>query len=183
MRTEEFSKFVADQQQAEGESEVDWAEVRNEWLRNLDSLHRRVIEYLQEYIENKSISYGFTKIRLSEENIGEYTAKKMDIKIGRQRVLLEPVGTLLIGCKGRVDAIGSVGRAQILLVDERARTAADLIKVTVTVGKKGSIPRPPSVQKERISWAWKIVTNTAPRKFVDLDRESFLALLMEIANA
>jgi hypothetical protein len=180
MTTEDFAKFVASQQETDADTEMYWAGVRDEWLAKLDSLHGKIIEFLREYIPG-SISYGFTEIELNEPNIGRYLAKRMDIKIGRQRVSLVPVGTIIIGCKGRVDVEGSAGRAQILLVDGRARSAADLIKVTVNT--KGSVPPPPPAQKGPISWTWKIVTNTAQKGFVDLDRDSFFALLMEIANA
>lgn len=45
----------------------------------------------------------------------------------------------------------------------------------------GKVP-PPLPQKPATSWAWKIVTNSVHKKFVDLDKESFFALLVEIAN-
>lgn len=180
METEDFAKFVASQQETDVDTGMNWAGLRDEWLTNLDSLHQKIIEFLREYIPG-SISYSFTEIELNEPNIGKYSAKRMDIKIGRQRVSLVPVGTLLIGCKGRVDVEGSAGRGQILLVDARARSAADLIKVTVSI--KGSVPPSPAPPKGPISWAWKIVTNTAQKRFVDLNKDSFFALLMEIANA
>jgi hypothetical protein len=104
----------------------------------------------------------------------------MDIKIGRQMVILEPIGTLLIGSRGRVDAVGTAGRAQIILVDEKAKSASDLIKVTV--GVHGSIPPPAPPPKEPTSFVWKIVNRPAMR-FEDLSKESFFKLLMEVANA
>jgi hypothetical protein len=107
----------------------------------------------------------------------------MDIKIGRQYVQLEPVGTLLIGSKGRVDIVGTAGRAQILLVNEKAKSVADLIKVTVTSGSKKDMPPPPPASAGPISWAWKIVSQGARREFVEVNKESFFELLMEIANA
>ncbi len=180
MVTKDFGEFVASQQVPDGDVGIDWAAVRDEWLKNLDSLHAKIEDFLAEYIVNGSISYSFSEIKLTEESLGDYPAKRMDIKIGRQRVSLVPVGTMLIGSKGRVDVEGSAGKALILLLDEKARTAADLITVRVTVGKVS--PRPIS-PKMPISWAWKIVTNGPQRRFVDLEKESFLTLLMEIANA
>ncbi len=183
MNAEDFSKFVEDQQQTAEESNVDWTKVRDAWLGELDSLHRRIVDYLRAYIDDGSISLRFTEVMLTEENIGRYLAKRMDIKIGRQLVYLEPIGTLLIGSKGRVDAVGSAGRAQLVLVNARARSAADLIAVRVTVAGKGSATVAPRPAKQAISWTWKIVTNTSPKKFVDLEKKPFLAMLMEIANA
>jgi hypothetical protein len=179
MKTEDFADFVASQQRVD--ADVDWAGMRDEWLRELDSLHANIAHFLEEYTAAGSISYSFAEVELTEPDIGQYLAKRMDIKIGRQHVSLVPVGTLLVGCKGRVDAQGSAGRAQILLVDERARSAVDLIKVAVNV--KGSAPASAAARKPPSSWAWKILTNAAQKQFVDLDKESFFALLMEIANA
>lgn len=181
MGTQDFRKFVASQHVPDTGLDINWAEMRDEWLTDLDSLYKLIVEFLEEYIQAGSISYGFADVQLSEENLGEYRATRMDIKIGKQLVSLIPVGTLLVASKGRVDAVGSSGRAQILLLDQRARGPTDLIKVTVSIGK--DIPPPAPPQGQPISWAWKIVTNAAPRKFVDLNKESFLALLMDIAHA
>jgi hypothetical protein len=178
METRDFDKFVANQQ--EKDEEIDWIDIREEWLKNLDSLYQRIVVFLQEYVASGSISHTFSNVELTEEHIGSYSANRMDIKIGRQRVAIVPVGTLLIGSRGRVDIVGSAGRALLLLVDERAKRAADLIKVTVTINEK---VRPSSpTQKQPIAWAWKIVTNGPVKKFVDFEKESFLTLLMEIAN-
>jgi hypothetical protein len=180
METKEFERFVASQQGTDTDTDIDWIQMREEWLRDLDSLHRKIVAFLQDYIEAGSIKYSLTKVEVTEPEIGTYLADRMDISIGKQHVSLAPVGTLLVGYKGRVDAEGSAGRAQIVLVNESAKSAADLIKVTINA--KGNLPSSPSEQK-KIAWVWKIVTNTPPRKFVVLDKESLFALLMEIANA
>jgi hypothetical protein len=174
METEEFEKFVASQQVTEPDTET-----RDEWLKDLDSLYRKIDGFLEKYIESGSISRDFAVIELTESGIGAYLAKRMDIRIGRQHVALVPVGTLLVGCKGRVDAEGSGGRAQILLVDESARSAADLIKVTVSLGN--ALPAAPAMKPR--SWAWKILTNSPQRRFEELNRKTFFDLLTEIASA
>jgi hypothetical protein len=179
----DFEKFVASQQDKAANDTTDWDGIRNEWLRNLDTLYRQIAQFLQQYVKVGSISYSFTELQLTEENLGTYVARRMDIRIGRQNVHLEPIGILLIACKGRVDVVGSAGRAQILLLNEKAGSAADLIKVTVSVGSKSALPSPPVEPEKPISWAWKIVTHTAQKTFIDLNKESFFALLMEVANA
>jgi hypothetical protein len=181
MVSEEFARFVESQQETDVDATINWAETRDEWLRELDSLYQKIVYFLQEYIQRRSITYDFIEMELNEPNIGRYSARRMDIRIGRQLVALVPVGTLLIGCKGRVDVEGTAGRGHILLVNERVRSAADLIRVTVSA--KGNVPPVPLLPKEPISWVWKIVTNGAQRVFVDLDKENFLSLLMETANA
>jgi hypothetical protein len=174
METEEFEKFVASQQATDIDTET-----RDEWLKELDSLYRKIDGFLEKYFKDGSVSRDFTEIELTEPGIGAYLVKRMDIKIGRQHVTLVPVGTLLVGCRGRVDAEGSGGRAQILLVDERAKSAADLVKITASVGK--NLPQSPA--QKPTSWAWKILTNSPQRRFVELDKKTFFDLLTEIASA
>jgi len=41
-------------------------------------------------------------VELDEEQIGSYQAPQMIVTIGRKAVRLEPVGTFIIGAKGRV---------------------------------------------------------------------------------
>lgn len=181
MEAQDFAQFVANQQgsaQDSGDAPGDWAEIRDLWLKDLDGLYSQVIEFLEEFVAAGSIHYGFTDVTLTEENIGIYVARRMNIKIGRrQEVFLDPVGTLLVGCRGRVDVVGSAGRAQLVLVDENAKSAADLITVKI-----GVLPSPPAAQRP-ISWTWKIVSRDIRRSFVKLDKDSFFELLMEIAGA
>jgi hypothetical protein len=175
VETKDFATFVASQQVPE----VDWDGVRDEWRDALESLYAKVVEFLGEYVPS-SISYQFHEIELTEPDIGDYLVRRMDIKIGRQHVSLVPVGTMLWGCKGRVDVKGSAGEAQILLVNEMARSAADLLRVIVNAKGGGTEP---SAQVPPISWSWKILTNTVQKRFEDLDKKSFFNLLMEVANA
>ncbi len=74
---------------------------------------------LHKYVSTGQIKLGYKPIELNEENIGQYSARQMVLKIGSKSVILEPIGTLLIGSKGRVDLVGPTGKAQILLVDSK----------------------------------------------------------------
>ena len=182
MKSIDFAKFVADQQSSNVDAEA-WVGMRVEFLESLKSLHNKIVDFLQEYEKNRQISHRFTDVMLIEENVGSYLARRMDIKIGRQSVYLEPIGTSLIGIRGRVDVVGSAGRAQILLVHEKAKSATELYPAWVSAGGKPSVPVPPSSQERSNPWVWKIVARGLPKKFVEIDKESFFELLMEIANA
>ena len=178
MVSEDFAKFVESQQETDAEARVNWAETRDYWLAELDSLYGTIADFLREYVGH-GITYEFSEIELNEPSIGRYLARRMDIKIGRQHVSLVPIGTLLVACKGRVDVEGAAGRGRLLLVDEKVRRAADLIRVTVHAGTE--IPSPPVPEPEPV-WAWKILTNVEA-VFEDLDKENFLRLLMETTGA
>ena len=96
MGTEDFARFVASQQKTDVDANIDWTEIRDEWLRDIYSLYRKIEGFLQEYIADGLIRRSFTEIQLDEPDIGKYLAKKMDIYIGKQRVSLVPIGTQLI---------------------------------------------------------------------------------------
>jgi hypothetical protein len=104
----------------------------------------------------------------------------MVLRIGRQDIVLKPIGTLLIGFKGRVDVEGPIGRAQIALVDKKAFGVASLVHVTVGAG--GKLPVAPKKPPEEIEWAWKIVTPPPERRFVEITQQTLSQLILDVAN-
>jgi hypothetical protein len=181
MEVTEFDEFVKRQQEAAaGVASVDWDSERREWLEYLDKLYRRIESLLGKYVSSGQIQLGYRQVELNEENIGSYTAKQMVLRIGPKNVVLEPIGTLLIGSKGRVDIIGPAGRAQILLVDSKASGPASLVHVTVGVG--GKPPAPPAESSRKINWEWKIVTRPPERRFIEITPQTLFQLIMEVAN-
>jgi hypothetical protein len=104
----------------------------------------------------------------------------MVLRIGPKSVVLEPIGTFLIGSKGRVDITGPAGKAQLLLVDSKASGPASLIHVRIGVG--GKLPAPPTEPSRKIKWEWKIVTRPPERRFIEVTQQTLFQLIMEVAN-
>lgn len=182
MEVQDFDEFVKRQQQSASEAaSVDWKNERDEWLDYLDQLYKKVESLLQKYVSSGQIQAEYRPVELNEENIGPYAAREMVLKIGRQSVVLEPIGTLLIGSKGRVDISGPAGKAPILLVDSKASGPASLIHVTVSVGGKLPTPPPPKSPRD-INWEWKIVTRPPERRFIEITAQTLFQLIMEVAN-
>lgn len=176
----DFGAFVKRQQTASAEVEqVDWAKEREDWLGRLDELYRQIESFLAEYIKAGEVKLSYRDIELNEENIGSYSARQMTLKIGRQEITMTPVGTLLIGAKGRVEVVGPAGRTRLLLVDSDA--SGPRIKATVSIGGK---PEPPNVEAapKEIKWAWKISTSPPTLQYIELTQESLFQALMEVAN-
>lgn len=182
MDSKDFDEFVR-RQQAESSTAatIDWDSERDEWLTHLGELYAKIESLLRKYISAGQIRLDYRPIELNEENIGSYTAKEMVLKIGRQEIVLVPIGTLLFGFKGRVDVIGPAGRAQIALVDSKASSTASLIHVSV--GVKGKPPTPPNRQAQKIEWTWKIVTRPPERRFIEITQETLFQIIMEVVNA
>ena len=93
---------------------------------------------------------------------------------------MTPVGTLLIGAKGRVDVVGPAGRARLVLVNSEA-SSPPTIKVRVSIGGK---PEPPAVAAppKQIKWGWKIATSPPTVRYIELTQDSLFQALMEVAN-
>jgi hypothetical protein len=176
----DFDAFVKRQQTGSNEEEgVDWGKERDEWLGYLKELYHQTELFLKEYTKTGEIKLTYRKIELNEENIGSYNAHQAILKIGRQEITMTPVGTLLIGAKGRVEVVGPAGRARLVLVDSEA--SRPRIKVNVSIGRK-SEPTAAEAAPKKIKWAWKIATSPPSVRYIELSQESLFRMLMEVAN-
>jgi hypothetical protein len=184
MGSSAFDDFVRREQTSARESEeeaVDWLEEKKRWLRHLDELFSQIREYLEPYVDDGQIAIEFEKIELNEESIGPYVAPVMVIRIGRKTIKLEPVGTLLIGSKGAVDIIGPTARARLMLLNSKLTSLSQLFHVTG--GVVGKMPAPPRASSpSQIEWAWRIVTRPPGREIAEVNKDTFLNLLLESAN-
>jgi hypothetical protein len=175
----EFEAFVKGQHaRAEAET-ADWHDELPQWLKSLDELYDRLSGYLSTYIQSGQIDISYREVELNEDNLGTYSARQMIVRIGRQEIRLSPVGTLLIGAKGRVDIAGPVGRARLVLVD--SKVSAPRFRVNVTIGG-ASAPDSSLGEAEEIVWAWKIATSPPRIQYVDLSADTFFQVLIEVSN-
>ncbi len=181
----QFKDFVKRQQRsASVDTAINWTKERDEWLAHLQKLYDCIGEYLDEYIKSGAIELHESTIELNEESIGAYTAKRLTIVIGPQKILLTPIGTLLIGSKGRVDVEGSAGNSRLVLINKNITHPSQMIRVTVRIIQPGGSPTPPPAPPppEKIEWAWKIVSRPPAMQFIDLNKETFFQMLMEVSN-
>jgi hypothetical protein len=182
----QFKDFVQRQRQPASEDVMDWKKERDEWLGYLERLYNLVSEYLHEYIYSNAIQVRESNIELNEENIGTYTAKRLTIVIGAQEITLTPVGTLLIGTKGRVDVKGSAGSSRLVLINKGITQPEQMIRITSTIVRRGKISSPPpalpKTLPEKIEWTWRIVSRPPTMQFIDLNKETFYQMLMEVSN-
>lgn len=184
MADKTFDDFVRTEQQAVEVSDkkpVDWQAEKTTWLRHLEELFTQVNGYLKPYVDASQVAIDYHTIDLNEEYIGLYSAREMIITIGSKTIKLEPIGALILGSKGRVDVVGPLARAQLLLLDSKVRSTSELIHVPVSI--KGGRPSPPPRKPpSAIKWVWRIVTRPPRREIIEINRDSFLNLLVEISN-
>ena len=102
----------------------------------------------------------------------------MHVNFAGQKITLEPIGTLLIGTKGRIDLEGARGRVQFILADKDSTG----VKVNVSVSNRGQPEKKPEDTKTP-DWTWKIVLRE-PRKisYAEFNEDNFFDALMEVVN-
>ncbi len=184
MSKSDFDEFVKRQQaeQQAAAAAFDPKQQLDEWLGYLEALYKQITGYLQAYIESGAAQIEYLDIPLNEDFIGTYIARKMLLKIGPSTVTFTPIGTMLIGTKGRVDVQGPLGNARLSLVNKQVTSARQLVRVTVT-RPGGARPDPPSPEAiQQIEWAWKISTPPPEMKFIELTEEAFFEMVLEVAN-
>jgi hypothetical protein len=74
-----------------------------DWQVSVTNLFKEIRSYLKEYEADGSISFSDREIELTEESLGRYRIPSMSIIAGPATIMLEPVGTMLVGAWGRVD--------------------------------------------------------------------------------
>ena len=178
MANKNFDEFLERQASHTQSTKIDWAAELNEWIKYLGGFYETIESYLKPYVNKRKIEISYGKKKIIEEGIGEYEARTATISLGVNKLKLDPIGTLLIGTKGRVDLIGPKGKIRFVLVP----SAASAPRISVQVYKKGE--KPPSEEKlpEVKLWTWKIATPPPHIKFFALEEESFFEALMEVSN-
>ncbi len=165
----------------EAERTADWVRSEvGEWRRHLEILYEQVKAALRPYAEQVSVNPRL--LTLVEEHLGEYTVETLLIRFAHTEILLEPVGTMLIGAKGRVDVIGPFGKTPLLLLNSKARRLSDMIQVSVSIGNKASRLSSKHALREPISWEWRLVSKSPGRELISLSDEVILGLFAEVAN-
>ena len=114
MGKRDFDDFLNKQtQEKDAGKQIDWDAKRNEWIGYLDQFYKTVEQFLSEYVKDGKISYRYSEKKIIEDYIGEYPANVLQIELGPHTIKFEPIGTNLIGAKGRVDLIGANGKIKL----------------------------------------------------------------------
>ncbi|CAN2042358.1 hypothetical protein GMMP15_780001 [Candidatus Magnetomoraceae bacterium gMMP-15] len=137
----------------------------------------KIEQWLKPYLNQKKLKYSYQNIELTEEYIETYTVKAMNIIFAEQQVKIEPIGTLLIGTKGRIDMEGAKGRVQFILADRYSKG----IKASMSIERKPN--KKENQARKEPDWTWKIVLRESRRiAYEDFNEDNFFNALMEIVN-
>lgn len=174
MSKRDFEQLLNNHSTQQESQEINWENQKDEWLEYIDSFYKTVERWFEPYVAAKNVYYSFYETTLVEDYIGTYTVNKMKIDFAGQSLVMEPIGTLLIGTKGRIDMEGARGRVQFILADKSRSGLSIQRKKSQLVTDK---------DQSKIEWTWKIVSRDSNRiRFEDFNEENFFDALMEVIN-
>ena len=179
MAQQEFSEFVRRKtERVKAEEAVDWAKRRADWLQELEELYARMEGHLEPYTQAGEIRIERTPMQLREDHLGTYDAEKLTFKIGREKVVAKPIGTLLIGASGRVDLSGSRKTLKIVLLAKGG-------PVLTTKVRHGGVTEESSrsmVRGDVEEAGWYIETPPPESVVVAFGEDSFRDAIMEVSG-
>ena len=181
MAEQEFSEFVrrrTERAQAESEEDIDWAKRCADWLEELEELYARMEGFLKPYTQGGAIQIERTPIQLREDHLGNYEADKLTFKIGPDKIVAKPIGTLLIGATGRVDLSGPRKTLKIVLLAKGGPALA-------TKTRHGGFAEESSrsmVRGDVEEAGWYIETPPPESVVVVFGEDSFRDAIMEVAG-
>ncbi|KAF3984756.1 MAG: hypothetical protein HFP81_00560 [Methylococcales symbiont of Hymedesmia sp. n. MRB-2018] len=175
MSKKDFDKFISKQAEPDDTS-IDWGSKKNKWINHLSNFYERIEVFLEEYVKDGKVVHKYTEKTLFEEYIGNYSVRVLNIELGNHKVRLEPIGTILIGAEGRVDLIGANGKVKFVLVNKNSSGP----KIKVSVWVEGEDPPEKDVEPAVVELDWKIATPPPNIKYINLEQDTFLEVLMEV---
>ena len=177
MAEQEFSEFVK-RKTAQVQDAVDWVKKKADWLQELDELYAHMEGHLRPYTQAGEIQIERTPIQLREDHLGTYDAEKLTFRIGREKIVAKPIGTLLIGARGRVDLSGPRKTLKIVLLAKGGPV------LTTTIEHGGITEKSSSsmVRGEVDEAGWYIETPPPESVVVAFGEDSFRDAIMEVSG-
>ena len=177
MTRQAFDDFIKKENVRAQNSKVDWEEKREEWLSYLEQFYDMVDGFISDYVKAHQLSFTRSKKTLNESNIGSYDVKVLSIKVNTITITLTPIGTVLIGGKGRVDMVGPRGRVKFVLVPKGSTGPR------IVVGMAEPHDSSKADTRETIKeWEWRIMTSPPQISYLPLDGDAFYSAMLEVIN-
>lgn len=175
-----LKNFIEEKRKKAEEEKINWEQEKKEWIDKLDELYRMI----EDWLKDVDIKIEYEDIELFEQRLGKYRTKKMVLDVGGERVELRPIGTIIIGAKGRVDVEGPRGKVKIVLVPKDAEGPAIRVRIfTSGADLKKELEEEKQKTAKPIQWEWKIATPPPNVKCINLDKDTFSEILLGVVGA
>ena len=182
MQAETFDEFVKRQtarENAAAGKTVDWKNRRANWLGDLSGLYSSMEKYLRPYTESGAIRIERSRTQLTEEYLGTYEVDKLTFTIGQDKVVAKPIGTLLIGSRGRVDLSGVRKTLRIVYLEE----GGPAMRIAIAGGGEEVEQASRSMVRGRVDHSgWYIATKPPDATVIAFTEDSFRDAIMEVSS-
>lgn len=182
-------KDIIEKQRREEEEEVkfDPQEQINEYKTLVDKLYQTALDAIDELIRDGLITTAKENKLIIEESLGSYNIDSLTLTINSKKIKFEPIGTMLIGSKGRVDVTGPFGNERFMLIRKGVKSPSELIKFNIKVvgaTDPGESKPKEDVKKPTIDdWEWKILPRDSRWvKFEDVNADTITDIIMRMIN-
>lgn len=182
MSKAEFEEFIAKNKNLASSNNKNVEGELKYWRHSIENLYNIIENYMDSYIKSKQANIDYQDIELNEEFSGTYTVKRAIVKISDSTITFNPIGTMLIGSKGRVDVFGPRGKARLVLVKKNISSARDMIKVSIKSPNELSEP-PKKSEQSQSEWVWKIASFPPEMRLDELTEDNFFDLLLSLIDA
>ena len=181
MGKQDFEKFLLSQT-APVRPDFNSKEILSFWREQLNVLYQDIQSWLLEY--GDKINFQFMETELTEELLGSYIVPSASIIVGNKQAQLIPVGTILIGTKGRVDLSGPAGTAKFILADRDVTRPKIILEEFISEADREEKRREKQEQSNLpTDWVWKATTSAPHIKYTTLTQDIFLDCLLGVLNA
>lgn len=178
MSKQEFLSFI-ERTLSQQHPPLNWPERRSIWLAQIEALYKIVEDSLADFLTVGKIEIKRIPMEVAEEAVGTYSVKALIVRIGTLEVRFVPVGTYIFGAYGRVDLIGSLGKARLILVEKGGspipRVRVQAVESRPQLEEQGkAIPLP--------ELEWKFATLPPDLRLNSVNQESVLSAIIEVSN-
>ena len=172
-----FTDFVNSMNEQAKEKKKEFnPQERIDFFKNLvKSLYDEIDEWLDEGLKQETIKTGLEPIQINEELLGPYTIDSKWILIGNAKLMLLPVGTVMIGTNARIDLIYKSQSVMIVRTKESVEGPGNLISIHIE-------GEPVRRQAPTGKTVWKYVRDRKRLSYVTLNKDSFEDLIMDLVN-
>jgi hypothetical protein len=182
MGRQEFEKYL--RTKPDEQKKFSKEKALEEWRHYLEVLYGTIEKWVEDYVSNGIVQINKDKtVKLYEEFSGEYDVKAIDLCFHGKTILFEPVGTMLVGAKGRIDVKGKNGQVTFILVDKNLNGPNIHVNIFTSEKERKEYDEKKKNEKPKIiEWVWKILLNKGSMTYVKLDEDNFFDVLMELTN-
>ncbi len=114
----DLTNFFEDKKKFKSTYEItNWNEIKEKWVSQIEDFFSTIKGWLNDSVKKGLIEVKETEIEISEENLGTYKTKSLQISFENKKVEFVPIGRLVIGAQGRID-IKFINGRYILLYDD-----------------------------------------------------------------